>query len=46
LQTAGLRVAAMALPGLHHFSVADALADPQHDLHRAVVRMIATGSVL
>lgn len=46
LQGAGARVAAMELPGLHHFSVADALGDAKHDLHKAVVRMISSGSVV
>jgi hypothetical protein len=46
LQGAGVRSAAMELPGLHHFSVIDALGDAKHDLHRAVVRMISNGSVV
>lgn len=46
LQAGGLASAAMELPGLHHFSVIDALAAPNHALHRAVLHMISSGSVL
>jgi len=46
LRSAGARSAAIELPGLHHFSVADALADPQHALHKAVRRMISRGGVV
>jgi arylformamidase len=46
LQGAGLASAAMQLRGLHHFSVIDALSRKDHALHRAVLHMISSGSVL
>jgi arylformamidase len=46
LKSAGLSSTAMELPGLHHFSVVDALGDAKHELHRAVARMISSGSVV
>ncbi|MEX0922197.1 MAG: alpha/beta hydrolase [Rhodovibrionaceae bacterium] len=41
----GLPVAEIALPGRHHFSAVDAVAEPDHPLHRAVRRLIMEGAL-
>jgi len=40
-QARGLPLDEVAMPGLHHFSAVDALADPGHALHAAVRRLAA-----
>lgn len=39
----GLPLAEVDMPGLHHFSAVDALADPGHALHAAVQQMLGRG---
>jgi arylformamidase len=46
LQERGHAVATMTLDGCHHFTALDALGTPDHPLHRAVLRMISSGSVV
>ncbi len=46
LKDAGVPCRSLEPAGLHHFSVIDALGDPRHALHQAVLRMISSGSVL
>lgn len=42
----GAKCRALELAGLHHFSVVDALAQPDHELSRAVRDMILRGDVV
>jgi arylformamidase len=39
----GLPVAEVAVPGRHHFSAVDAMAETDHPLHRALCRLIFEG---
>ena len=40
-----LPVAEIALPGRHHFSAADAMAEPDHPLHKALCRLTLEGAL-
>jgi arylformamidase len=46
LRALGHTERSLVLEGLHHFGVVGALGDPHHALHRALARMVSSGSVL
>lgn len=41
----GLPVAEVPLPGRHHFAAVEAMAEPDHPLHRALRRLIMEGAL-
>lgn len=41
----GLPVAEVPVPGRHHFSAVDAMAEPDHQLHRALCRLVLEGAL-
>jgi arylformamidase len=42
-QEAGLPGSAMTLPGRNHFTAVDALGEPEHPLHQAVLALVRSG---